>query len=74
MEAGGASNFLDKQDFFYQHNNLCEVCNQPGVVLCCATCNLVFHMHFARPKLQEEPPDDWKGAYCWVGGVKDGEE
>jgi len=74
MEAGGASNFLDKQDFFDQHNNLCEVCNQPGVVLCCATCNLVCHMHCARPKLQEEPPNDWKCAYCWVGGMKDGKE
>jgi len=69
---------LNEQDFFDQHNDLCEVCNQPGEVLCCATCNLVFHVHCARPKLQEEPPDDWKCAYCWaagvMGGKKDGKE
>ncbi|KAL3777497.1 hypothetical protein ACHAW5_000563 [Stephanodiscus triporus] len=69
---------LNEQDFFDQHNDLCEVCNQPGEVLCCATCNLVFHVHCARPKLKEEPPDDWKCAYCWaagvMGGKKDGKE
>jgi hypothetical protein len=36
---------LDEQFFIDQHNNLCKVCNQPGLVLCCEKCNLVFHMH-----------------------------
>lgn len=70
---------LKEQDFYDQHNELCKVvCNQPGMVLCCTTCNLVFHMHWARPKLQEEPPNDWKCTYCCaagiMGGKKDGKE
>ena len=36
---------LDKQFFIDQHNDLCEVCSQPGFLLCCEKCNLVFHMH-----------------------------
>ena len=68
---------LNEQDFFNQHNDYCEVCNQPGVVLCCAMCNLFFHVNCARPKLQDEPPGDWMCAYCCVecvGGKKDGKE
>ena len=68
---------LNEQDFFDKHNDYCEVCGQPGVVLCCATCTLVFHVNCARPKLQDEPPDDWMCAYCCVecvGGKKDGKE
>ena len=47
------------------------------MVLCCATCTLVFHVNCARPKLQDEPPDDWMCAYCCVecvGGKNDGKE
>ena len=33
----------DEKDFLDQHNDACEVCNQPGELLCCSTCNLVFH-------------------------------
>jgi hypothetical protein len=58
-----------EQDFFDQHNDHCEVCNQPGKIICCATCNLVFHLHCARPKLHDEPPDDWKCAYCCALGL-----
>jgi len=67
-----AREVLNEQDYYGQHNDLCEVCNQPGMVLCCATCNLVFHMHCARPKLQEEPPNDWKCAYCCAAGIMGG--
>lgn len=63
---------MNDKDFFDQHNDLCEVCNQPGELLCCATCNLVFHVHCARPKLHSDPPDDWKCAYCWAAGVMGG--
>ena len=66
--------FLNEQDFFDQHNDCREVCNQPGKVLCCATCNLVFHVNCARPKLQEEPPNDWKYAYCCAAGVMGGKK
>ena len=69
---------MNERDFFDQHNDLCEVCNLPGELLCCATCNLVFHTVCARPKLTEEPDDDWKCAYCVaegvLGGKKEGRE
>ncbi len=41
---------------------MCEVCGQPGILLCCATCNIVSHIHCAG--LQEEPLNDWMCAYC----------
>jgi hypothetical protein len=65
----------NEKEFFEQHNDLCEVCNMPGELLCCATCNLVFHTKCARPKLTKEPDDDWKCAYCVAegpGGKKEG--
>ncbi|KAL7469516.1 hypothetical protein ACHAXS_009779 [Conticribra weissflogii] len=62
----------NEQDFFDQHNDLCEVCNYPGELLCCATCNLVFHLDCARPKMKEMPPDDWKCAYCIASGIMGG--
>jgi hypothetical protein len=71
---------VNEQDFFDQHNDLCEVCNKPGEVLCCATCNLVYHVNCLRPKLKgsEDPPDDWSCAYCIsdgvLGGKKDGKD
>jgi hypothetical protein len=71
--------FVNEHDFFDQHNVYCEVCNQPGEVLGCATWNLVFHMDCVLPpNLIEEPPDDWHCAYCWredtTGGKNDGKE
>ena len=68
----------NEQDFLDQHNDYCEVCNQPGELLCCATCNLVYHKECVRPKLAKDPPDDWKCAYCVssgvVGGKREGKE
>jgi len=60
----GPSPSINEQDFLDQHNDLCEVCSAPGDVLCCATCNLVFHMRCVLPKLYKEPSDDWRCAYC----------
>ena len=34
----------NEKDFLDQHNDACEVCNQPGELLCCSMCNLVFHV------------------------------
>ena len=65
---------MNEQEFFDQHNDLCEVCNKPGELLCCATCNLVFHVGCTRPKLTEEPPDDWNCSYCVASGVLGGKK
>ena len=64
---------LDFVDFFEQHNDVCDVCNKGGTLLCCAKCTLAFHMRCTLPKLMEEPPDDWKCAYC-LAEMKDGKE
>lgn len=67
----------NEKDFFDQHNDLCEVCNCPGELLCCSTCNLVFHTTCVRPKLTKEPDDDWRCAYCLAeveGGKKESRE
>jgi len=70
----GESPAMNEQEFFDQHNDLCEVCNKPGELLCCATCNLVFHVGCTRPKLTEEPPDDWNCSYCVASGVLGGKK
>jgi len=69
----GSTN-INESDFFDQHNDLCEVCGLPGEVLCCATCNLVFHMGCARPILTKQPDDDWKCAYCVAEGKNGGKK
>ena len=64
----------NEKEFFEQHNDLCEVCHCPGELLCCATCNLVFHTKCTRPKLLKEPDDDWKCSYCIADGVSGGKK
>jgi PHD-finger len=60
---------MELQDFLDQHNDLCEVCNQGGDLLCCNTCNLVFHLHCSRPKLTKMPADIWNCSFCIASGV-----
>lgn len=50
------------------HNDLCETCGLGGDLLCCSTCNLVFHLDCTRPKLGTIPEDDWSCAYCIASG------
>ncbi len=38
-------------------------------MLCCETCNLVFHQQCMRPKLKEMPTGDWSCAFCWADGL-----
>jgi chromodomain-helicase-DNA-binding protein 4 len=49
---------MDSQEFRNQHNDLCDVCNKGGKLLCCSTCNLVFHVGCVRPILTELESDD----------------
>lgn len=60
---------IDSEEFFDQHNDHCEVCNSGGELICCATCNLVFHLKCVRPALKALPPDNWSCAYCDSTGV-----
>ena len=49
-------------DCYDQHKDYCEVCGQPGFLLCCATCSIVSHLHCAG--LQEEPLNAWMCNFC----------
>jgi len=60
---------MNSQEFFDQHNDLCEVCNVGGDLLCCSTCNLVFHLKCTRPHLKAMPPDNWSCSYCVSTGI-----
>ena len=55
------------------HNELCEVCDTGGDLLCCDTCNLVFHVACIRPKIASVPKGKWSCAYCIVEGVVKGD-
>ena len=56
-------------EVMFTHNDLCECCGEAGELLCCATCNLVYHFD-CYPNMIEEPPDDWSCAFCVADGVK----
>ena len=55
-----------------EHNDMCEVCVTGGDLLCCDTCNLVFHLRCVRPKLTVLPKGRWSCAHCVVDGVVSG--
>lgn len=61
---------MDSEEFRDQHNDLCEVCNDAGELICCSTCNLVFHLQCIRPPTTRFPPDRWCCAYCVAAGVR----
>ena len=46
------------------HNEVCEVCEKGGDLLCCDTCSLVFHIGCIRPKIGSIPKGKWSCAYC----------
>lgn len=47
-----------------EHNEVCEVCEKGGELLCCETCSLVFHLKCLRPKLAIVPKGRWSCPYC----------
>jgi len=62
---------VDEDEFLSQHNDICEVCGIGGELICCATCNLVFHLNCTRPKLtsMSSVGDTWSCAHCDATGV-----
>jgi hypothetical protein len=51
------------------HNDICECCGGLGELLCCSTCNLVYHLECTRPMLSELPEGDWSCAFCVAAGT-----
>lgn len=47
-----------------QHNEVCEVCELGGELICCDTCSLVFHVKCVRPILNNIPRGPWSCAHC----------
>lgn len=46
------------------HNEICEVCEKGGDLICCDTCTIVFHQKCIRPKMKVVPKGVWSCAYC----------
>ena len=40
-----------KSKYSDDHNEICEVCEKGGDLLCCDTCTLVFHLKCIRPRI-----------------------
>ena len=51
------------------HNSLCEACGMGGRLVCCSTCNLVFHPNTCGLPLYSVPVGDWSCWYCVADGV-----
>ena len=51
------------------HNDRCEACEEVGDLICCDTCNLVFHLECIRPAQKVVPRGQWNCAYCMERGV-----
>ena len=52
------------QPTIINHNGQYETCGFGGRLVCCHTCNLVFHWGCTRPQLIIPPVGDWFCAYC----------
>lgn len=52
----GKHHTLSPTAFLAAHDDYCKVCEYGGELICCATCNLVFHLECLRPKLMKLPP------------------
>mmetsp|Transcript_22581 Transcript_22581/g.33018 ORF Transcript_22581/g.33018 Transcript_22581/m.33018 type:complete len:770 (-) Transcript_22581:183-2492(-) len=46
------------------HNEVCDVCDKGGDLLCCDSCSLVFHMACVRPTITDIPEGEWHCPYC----------
>jgi chromodomain-helicase-DNA-binding protein 4 len=52
-----------------EHNDACQECGGIGELLCCDTCNLVYHARCLDPPLAEIPSGVVWGGVVWCGVV-----
>lgn len=58
------SKAASKHEEVEEHNEVCEVCEREGDLVCCDTCPLVFHLQCIRPKIPTVPKGDWSCSFC----------
>ena len=51
------------------HNRKCEACGLGGFLVCCSTCNLVYHPNKCGLPLNQVPAGDWSCWFCVVEGL-----
>lgn len=57
-----------------KHDDICRVCHKLGDLLCCETCNAVFHLGCLEPPMKQIPAEEWVCPICKqnsVTGVSD---
>ena len=47
-----------------EHDEVCDVCEKGGMLMCCDTCSLAFHVACVRPRIKAVPKGRWSCAYC----------
>lgn len=47
-----------------ENENLCAVCSTGGMLVCCDTCPLVYHLDCAVPPLKKVPRGKWQCQLC----------
>ena len=55
-----------KSNVIDEHNEVCEVCDTGGDLLCCETCTLVYHISCLRPKINSIPKENWSCCNCII--------
>jgi hypothetical protein len=55
---------METTSLAYKHNDCCSVCSYGGVLLCCDTCNQVFHHSCLIPKMDNIPEGMWSCQWC----------
>ena len=52
------------------NDNVCAVCSAGGMLVCCDTCPLVYHLDCAIPPLKKVPRGKWQCQLCTGGTTK----
>jgi hypothetical protein len=47
-----------------RHESECQICREPGELLCCDFCTRVYHIYCLTPPLKYPPTTDWKCPIC----------
>ncbi|XP_021368810.1 bromodomain adjacent to zinc finger domain protein 1A-like isoform X2 [Mizuhopecten yessoensis] len=54
----------DEEEEEESNDNLCAVCSKAGMLICCDTCPLSYHLACAKPTLKKVPKGKWLCQKC----------